>query len=229
MKDDKLKNLQRQYKPHNVCRRLQRKDAMINKQKEQIKQQAQELKKRQQDVTKKLQDQLRYYKQKSAKVEESDTSDSECEYCAKLENQIQKLQDENTDLLEENAVLNEELCQLKSQSLTIMVDGKYTEEVQLCVMELLAHNVGIKKVEPVTRAVLKLVNVSCPQLPQHTAISDMLLEARALSQIQLAEILSATENNTLHSDGTTKFGQKYTSYQISTNDKALTLGVQVLR
>ena len=227
VKDDKLQSLQRQYKPHNVRRRLQRKDAMIDKQKEQIKQQAQELKKKQQEVTKKLQDQLRYYKQKSAKVE-SDTSDSECEYCAELETKIQKLQDENTDLLEENAVLNEELCQLKSQSLTTMVDGKYTDEVRLCVMELLAHNVGINKVEPIIKAVLKLANVSCCQLPQHTAISDMLLEARALSQIQLAETLSVTENNTLHSDGTTKFGQKYTSYQISTNDKSLTLGVQVL-
>ena len=94
-------------------------------------------------------------------------------------------------------------------------------------MELLAHNVGIKKVEPVIRAVLQLANMTCPHLPQHTAISDMLLEARALSQIQLAETLMVTENNTLHSDGTTKFGQKYSSYQIATNDKALTLGVQV--
>ena len=117
VKDDKLQNLQRQYKPHNVSCRLQRKDAMIDKQKEQIKQ-TQELR---QEVTKKLQDQLRYYKQKSAKVE-SDTSDSECEYCAELENKIKKLQDENTDLLEENAVLNEELCQLKSKRLT-MVHG----------------------------------------------------------------------------------------------------------
>ena len=45
MKDDKLNNLERQYKPHNVRRRFQRKDAVIKQQKEQIKQQAQELKK----------------------------------------------------------------------------------------------------------------------------------------------------------------------------------------
>ena len=202
------------------------KDAMIDKQKELTKQQIQEFKKTQQVATKRLQDQLRYYKQKSMKVE-SDTSDSECDYCGDLEDQIRKLQDKNDELLEENALLNEELCQLKSQSLVTMVDGKYTEEVRLCVMELLALNVGINKVEPVIRAVLRLVNVSCPQLPQHTAISDMLLEARALSQIQLAETLSVTENNTLHSDGTTKFGHKYGSYQISTSDEALTLGVQV--
>ena len=77
MKDDKLKNLERQYKPHDVHHRLQRKDAMIDKQKDQIKQQAQELKKTQ-EITKKLQDQ-----QKSAKVE-SDISDSEREYCGEL-------------------------------------------------------------------------------------------------------------------------------------------------
>lgn len=152
---------------------------MIYKQKEQIKQRTQELK------TNKLQDQIRYYKQKITKVE-SDTFDSYCEYCGEVEDQIQRLQDE---LLEENAFINEELCQLKSQSLTTMVDGKYTEEVWLCVMELLAYNVGINKVEPVIRAVLKLVNVTCPQLPQHT---DMLIEARALSQNQLAESLSFT-------------------------------------
>ena len=195
---------------------------MIEKQKEQIRQQAFELKRTQQTVTKKLQDQLRYYKQKSAKVE-SEVSDSECDSCAKLEDEVWKLQDLNSELLEENAVLNEELSHLKSRHIT-MVNGKYTEEVRLCVMELLAHNIGIKKVEPVIRAVLNLANVTCSQLPQHTAISDMLLEARALSQIQLAETLTVTENNTLHSDGTTKFGQKY---QISTNDKALTLGVRV--
>ena len=74
---------------------------------------------------------------------ESDTSDSECDsdYCGDLEDQIQKLQDKNDELLEENALLNEELCQLKSQSIITIVDGKYTEEVRLCVMELLALNV----------------------------------------------------------------------------------------
>ena len=48
MKEDKLKNLEPQYKPHNVRRQLQRKDAMIDKQKELTKQQIQEFKKTQQ-------------------------------------------------------------------------------------------------------------------------------------------------------------------------------------
>lgn len=99
---------------------------------------------------------------------ESDTSDSECQYCAELEEQIRKLQEENAELLEENAVLNEELCQLKSQSIVTMVDGKYTEEVRLCVVELLALNIGSNMVEPAIRTVLKLVDMSCTQLPLHT-------------------------------------------------------------
>lgn len=59
-------------------------------------------------------------------------------------------------------------------------------------MELLAHNinVGIKKVEPVIRAVLKFADVICQKLPQPTTISDMLLEGRVLSQIQLVEALT---------------------------------------
>lgn len=138
-----------------------------------------------------------------------------------------KLQSLNSDLLEENAALQEELTQLTSRTITTMVNGKYTEEVRLCVMDLLSHNVGIKRVEPIIRAVLKLANVTCHQLPQPTAISDMLLEGRVLSQIQLAETLTASENNTLHSDGTTKFGHKYSSFQVSMDDKSMTLGIQV--
>lgn len=76
--------------------------------------------------------------------------------------------------------------------LITMVKGKYTVDVRLCIMELLAHNinVGIKKVEPVIRAVLKFADVICQKLPQPTTISDMLLEGRVLSQIQLVEALT---------------------------------------
>ena len=225
---DKIKLLG-EYKPHNVRRRIQRRDAIIAKQKEQIKHQSTELKRTHQEATKKLRDQLRYYKQKSMKTDnqDEDINDHECEYCSALEKEVEKLQLLNSDLLEANAALQEELTQLTSRTITTMVNGKYTEEVRLCVMDLLSHNVGIKRVEPIIRAVLKLANVTCHQLPQPTAISDMLLEGRVLSQIQLAETLTASENNTLHSDGTTKFGHKYSSFQVSMDDKSMTLGIQV--
>ena len=60
------------------------------------------------------------------------------------------------------------------KSLATFVDGKYTDNVRICVMELLSRNVGIRQVEPVIRAVMKMCKENCDRLPQHTAIDDML-------------------------------------------------------
>ena len=129
--------------------------------------------------------------------------------------------------MEANAILHDELATLKSRKLVTYVDGKYTDSMRLCVMDVLSHNVGINQVEPVIRAVLRLAEIECDKLPKHTAISEMLLESRTLSQIQLAHTLTESDYNTLHSDGTTKFGHKYCGYQISTAERSLTLGLQV--
>ena len=94
-------------------------------------------------------------------------------------------------------------------------------------MELLSRNVGIKQVEPVIRAVMKLCKLKCDRLPQHTAIDDILIESRSLCEIQLAEALTDSTYNTLHSDGTSKFGHKYTGFQVSTMEGSLSLGLQV--
>ena len=129
--------------------------------------------------------------------------------------------------MEANAILHDELATLKSRKLVTYVDGKYIDRMQLCVMDILSHTVGINQAEPVIRAVLRLAEVECDKLSKHTAISEMLLESRTLSQIQLAHTLTETEYNTLHSDGTIKFGHKYCGYQISTAERSLTLGIQV--
>ena len=54
----------------------------------------------------------------------------------------------------------------------------------------------------------------------------MLAEARALSHMQLAEVLAESTDNTLHSDGTTKFGHKFSGYQISTAENSYSLGLR---
>ena len=204
---------------------MQRKDAKITKQKECIDRQAKELKHRDQQEAKRAKEQIRYYKQKCAQV--LDQSERECEYCKDLEEELAKLKSKNLELLEANAILHDELATLKSRKLVTYVDGKYTDRMRLCVMDILSHNVGINQIEPVIQAVLRLAELECDKLPQHTAISEMLLESRTLSQIQLAHTLTDTEYNTLHSDGTTKFGHKYCGYQISTAERSLTLGLQV--
>ena len=48
---------------------------------------------------------------------------------------------------------------------------------------------------------------------------------KGLAYQQLSEELSKQENLTLHSDGTSKFGQYYYSFQISTQHSAYTLGL----
>ena len=79
---------------------------------------------------------------------------------------------------------------------------------------------------PVIQSVLKLAGVTCNRLPKRTAINDMLIEARALSQMQLAEVLTQEDHHTLHSNGTTKFGHKCLGYQASTVHDTYTLGMR---
>ena len=84
-KDEKIQTLE-QYKPHNVHRRMKRKDTKIAQQKECITQQAKELKQRDQQAAKSAREQIRYYKQKCAQVQEH--MESECEDCKDLEEQL---------------------------------------------------------------------------------------------------------------------------------------------
>ena len=90
-------------------------------------------------------------------------------------------------------------------------------------MELLALNVGIKNVDAVIRCVLKHIEVK--QLPHSSSLVRMLAEMKGLACQQLAEEVSKEECVTLHSDGTSKYGQHYYSFQISTSDSAYSLGL----
>ena len=113
------------------------------------------------------------------------------------------------------------------ENLVTFEGGKYTDDIRLCVMELLSRNVAILQVEPVVRAVLKFCKMDCERFPQHTQINEMLIESRSLSQVQLADTLTGGEFNTLHTDGTSKFGHKYTSFQVTTTEGSFSLGMQV--
>ena len=136
-----------------------------------------------------------------------------------LNEQVIELQHANTELMDK-------IQQHEGRTQVTYKDGKYTDDVQACIMELLSHNVGILHVQLVIHSILKMAGVECNKLSQHTAISDMMIEARALSQMQLAEVLTQENDNTLHTDGTTKFGHKYSSYQVSTKDTTYSLGLR---
>ena len=143
-----------------------------------------------------------------------------------LTNENCEMKKSNLELMEANAELKDEVKQLQLRKLTTFEGGKYSDELRMCVMELLSHNVAILRVVPVIQSVLKLAGVTCNRLTKHTAINDMLIEARTLSQMQLAEVLTQEDHHTLHSDGTTKFGHKYLGYQVSTVHDTYTLGMR---
>ena len=53
----------------------------------------------------------------------------------------------------------------------------------------------------------------------------MIVEAGVILKPHLGEVLPATAYNTLHTDGTTKFGGKYGSYQVSTTEGSYSLAL----
>ena len=102
----------------------------------------------------------------------------------------------------------------------------YLEGVRQCCIELLSLNVGMKNIEPIIRSVLRhMVKVEVDTLPKPSTLVEMMVEMKGLACQQLAEQLTITDKLTLHSDGTSKFGQHYGGFQVSTPDSAYSLGL----
>ncbi len=140
-----------------------------------------------------------------------------------LEKQIKERESENDSLLMEIEDLRK-----KSEKLIVhtFCSGKYTDSIRQCCIELLSMNVGVRNVEPIVISVLKnLIGVDIDRVPKYSTIIGMLSEMKAIAYQQLSDELVTTEFTTLHSDGTTKFGQHYGSFQISTENSAYALGL----
>ena len=102
----------------------------------------------------------------------------------------------------------------------------YLDNVRQCCLELLSMNVGIRQVEPVIRSVIRnIANKETDKLPKPSTLVRMLTELKCLSYQQIADQLQGCENVTLHADGTSKFGQHYGSFQLSTDSTAYSLGL----
>ena len=90
---------------------------------------------------------------------------------------------------------------------------KYLDNIRLCCMELLSLNVGVLNVEPIILSVLKhTAGFSVKELPQKSTLVRMLAEMKGIAYYQLADVFAKEENLTLHSDGTTKFGEQHYSF-----------------
>lgn len=93
-------------------------------------------------------------------------------------------------------------------------------------------NVPMRKIDDVIKIVLnKLAQQDIDRLPSNWLKSQLLLEARGLADIQLAEALLEEElmpntGHCLHGDGTTKFHKHYQDFEISlSSGKTMTLGL----
>ena len=91
---------------------------------------------------------------------------------------------------------------------------------------MLSLNVAIKNDDPIIRYVFKhIVSFEIKELPQTSTLTGMYAKMKGLAYHQSSEELHKGENFTLHSDGTTKFGQHHYSFQVSMSDGTYSLGL----
>lgn len=83
----------------------------------------------------------------------------------------------------------------------------------------MASNVGVRNVEKVIKIVLnKLANVEVDRLPKKSFSEIMLVEAKALAQMQCAEAIMQSDNVcTLHTDGTKRDGREFGECKLAQN------------
>lgn len=133
---------------------------------------------------------------------------------------LQDSENEHNSLLERLQELESHTFETKEHQ------RKYLDNVRQCCIELLSLNVGIKNVDLIIRCVLKhIVSFEIKELPKTATLTRMYAEMKGIACQQLSEELQKGENFTLHSDGTSKFGQHYYSFQISTSESTYSLGL----
>ena len=132
------------------------------------------------------------------------------------------LESENLELRE---TVNELMAANEAEILTFE-KGKYRDNIQSCCYELLSLNVGVRNIEKVIRSVLR--NIADRSVSSKTTLCEMMIESLTVAQAQLGETLSEMEGGyfTLHTDGTTKYGDHFGTYDITAEDKTYHLGLR---
>ena len=136
---------------------------------------------------------------------------------------ILKLESSAEELKEKNKELEQLTCLLEDETITTFENGKYVDEVRDVIMDLLAMNVSMSKVNEVIRTVLqKLAGKNISRLPSKAVHSRLLVEAKHLADVQLGRAMleeadpSQVIGNTLHGDGTTKYHRHYQDFEVTT-------------
>lgn len=152
----------------------------------------------------------------------------------KLHQEVKLLREEVAALDSDNADLHGTIeTIMSSEDIIAFEGGKYSDDVRACVYELLSLNVGVRNVGPIIRCVLhNISHQSIDRLPSYGLTCQMILESLSIAQAQLGEKLSqpqpSTQAHTLQTDGTTKYGQHFATYDIksSKDENSCTLGIR---
>ena len=162
---------------------------------------------------KKMRKSLWYYKKGK--------SEKEQKMLLGLKERVRGLEDQNTMLHDRLEAF------VESEEIVCFENGKYKDDVRSVYHELLGMGVSASKCESIVRSVLSGFGMSVGRLPKETCAKRMVLECRALACMQLSEVLESGENVTVMSDGTTKYGHHYESFDVSMDDgKVYTMGVR---
>ena len=124
--------------------------------------------------------------------------------------------------------LSERLDDLQSNTILCTKKGQeFIDSVHRCCLELLVINVITNQVEPVIRSVLlNIASIEVDKIPKSSALSGAYAGGvKCLAYDHISEEMSSQDNVTLYSDGTSKFGEHYGSYQISTEHNSYSLGL----
>jgi len=152
-----------------------------------------------------------------------------------MQNEMQVLEQKTSLLLLEKAELNQLIDILNDDEIVTFENGRYCDEVRETIMELLSLNVSMNKVNDVIHTVIqKLTKKSVGRLPSNAVKSRLLLEARHLAHVQVAEAMleggvDGLKGNCLHGDGTSKYHRHYQNFQITlASGQTLSLGLKEL-
>ena len=245
LRDSVDKSRKKAYAIHrNTQKRLKRREAVIKQQDTQLqesKQLIEGLQKKylkteeQVSLLKAKTDRLRhrasYWKTKYLVLSESNDSDDMCTFSE--ENRLkEQLQEEIRLLEQDNIELKDKVQEILSDatdSIATFEGGRYTDDVRTCCYELLSLNVSVNNVRSVIDSVLRNVaHKEAVRLPKKTTVCDMLLECLTVAQAQVAEELSQDDGiyHTLQSDGTTKHGQHFTTFDVATVETTFSLSLR---
>ena len=129
-------------------------------------------------------------------------------------------------------MLNEKIDTILNREICCFGKGKYKDVIRMVYEDILMMGVSTRNVERVIRLVLeKVAGIKVNRLPSECFARYMLVEARGLAQYQIAfELVDNYSDMNLHSDGSSKKGLSYLTFDGKTNDERLyMMGLQEVR